>query len=371
MTVPPRGRKTDTPQAGPEALVTREIEAGSLPGLVVQVRRGGRRVCSLVKGRRRPAPAAEPKTEDTLFDLASLTKPLATALMALRLADRGALNLDSAVSAFFPRIASSLGRVTVRQLLLHSAGLVPDPDLKHEFPDAGNIDRDRAVRRLLSLKPGCEPGTRVVYSCSGYLILGLVLERVTGQRLRSLFAELVAGPAGIGDLFFNPPAALQPRIAPSEDCPWRKRTLRGEVHDENACCLGGDAGNAGLFGTAAAVSSLLSLVAGPGRPGRPGRGSLLSARSRELMTRCQTGGLNSRRSAGFLMQEEDSPAGSLFSADSFGHTGFTGTSVWVEPRKDLQVVCLSSRLQLGREATADRIRRFRPKLHTAVYRAFA
>jgi CubicO group peptidase (beta-lactamase class C family) len=181
-------------------------------------------------------------------------------------------------------------------------------------------------------------------------MLGLFLRRVTGRRLRDLFRDLVAAPLGVaGDLLFNPPDPR--RCAPTELCKWRGRWIRGEVHDENCWCLGGDAGNAGLFGTAAAVLRWLDALAADERF--------------EAMRRSFTDGLNRRRALGFMMHDAEAPVGPSYSSESFGHTGFTGTSVWVEPAARLRVVALTNRVHLGRAETADKLVAWRRALHEA------
>jgi CubicO group peptidase (beta-lactamase class C family) len=302
-------------------------------------------------------------TGDTLFDLASLTKPLATAPLVLAVCARKGIDLDSSLGRFVSGLDPATSGVSLRRLLLHTAGLPPVPNLYTLFPDAAKADAGVAERALLSRRPQAPPGSEVIYSCTGYQLLGLFLRRVTGRRLRDLFQSLVAGRCGLEDLLFCPPPSLRSRTAATEYCPWRKRWIRGEVHDENCWCLGGDAGNAGLFGTAEAVLRLLSLFASGGTVGGK---QVLDASALRFMTVCQTEGLNRRRAAGFMMHDAEAPVGPGYSAVSYGHTGFTGTSVWVEPRLDLKVVALTNRVHFGRSETEEKIRSFRLRLHEAV-----
>ena len=306
-------------------------------------------------------------TEDTVFDLGSITKPLATAVLALRVCEREGIGLERELGSFIPEIAPASGKITLAQLLLHTGGLPPDPLLYKEFPDDRSIDRDRAVAKLLATVPEKPPGTEVIYSCTGYLLLGLFLRSVTNMNPGNLFREMVADRAGIRDLFFHPPPDVRQRIAATELCSWRKRWIRGEVHDENCFCLGEEAGNAGLFGTAASVLRLLSIFTAEGCLEGV---RILSPEGVKQMVSCLTEGMNGRRSIGFQMQDDTSPVGADFSRSSFGHTGFPGTSVWVDPERQLKIVVLTNRVHLGREATDGKIKEFRRVLHSAIYRVY-
>lgn len=190
---------------------------------------------------------------------------------------------------------------------------------------------------------------------------------MTDTRLGTLFRTTVTDSCGIQDLFFQPPLEIRPRIAATEHCSWRKRWIRGEVHDENSYCLGGDGGNAGLFGAAASVLELLSIF---GAEGHVKGVRLLSIDSVRQMSSCLTQGMGERRSIGFLMQDDGCPVGPKFSRSSFGHTGFPGTSIWVDPEKRLKIVTLTNRVHLGRESTDAKIREFRKTLHSAIYQGY-
>ncbi len=347
-----------------ETLVDAEIAGGSFPGIVLLVSKNGKIVFSLVKGNRQVKPEQEEMTEDTIFDLASLTKPLATALLTLLVCGQQRISLDESIGTFIPEIAPESSSITLGQLLVHIGGLPPVPEIYMAFPDPRKIEYDRAVKILLAVKPEKPPGREAVYSCTGYLLLGQFLRRATGARLQELFAQLIAAPCRLADTMFNPPVVLWGRTATTEHCPWRKRWIRGQVHDENSYCLGGEGGNAGLFSTARSVLRMLSMF----ETGGVVNGAQLIAPDQvRMMSTCFTEGLGLRRSIGFYMHDEDAPSGPLFSRNSFGHTGFTGTSVWLEPEKKLTVVALTNRVHLGREQTEDKIKEFRKKLHTAVY----
>ncbi len=342
-----------TRASGIEAVVEGGIANGTFPGAVVLVEKKKKVALSLVRGDRQVQPSREAMTADTLFDLASLTKPLATAPLVLTVAAAEGIDLGSPLGRFVPEVCAESRPLTLQQLLLHTAGLPPVPDLYQAFPDAGAVDREAAERLLLSRGPSRAPGTEVVYSCTGYQLLGVFLRRVTGRRLGELFRSLIAEPRRLADdLLFNPPDAG--RCATTEYCSWRRRWIRGEVHDENSWCLGADAGNAGLFGTAAAVLRWLGVLA---------REERFAA-----MRVSQTDGLNRRRALGFMMHDAEAQVGPLYSRESFGHTGFTGTSVWVEPAAALRVVALTNRVHLGRAETQSKLEAFRRALHEAVLR---
>lgn len=348
-----------------KTVLDEEIKRGTFPGVVMLVEKEGRIIHSMHRGHKQLFPHREPMTPDTMFDLASLTKPLATTIICLHILHKSKIELDRRIADFLPDIAYRAREITIRQLLLHTSGLPPLPDVYKEFPDPGNIDLQRAERKLLAVEPTETPGSAVVYSCTGYLLLGLLLRSITGKRLGDLFTSIIVEPCGITDLCFRPSEKYLERIAATEFCAWRKRWIRGEVHDENSYCFGGDGGNAGLFGSAGSVMQLLALFTSGGCLGKT---RILEPEAVELMTTCQTEGLNLRRAIGFTMQDKDSKVGPLYSSISFGHSGFTGTSVWIDPEKQLKIVLLSNRVHLGRDSTESKLARFRRRIHTGIYR---
>jgi CubicO group peptidase (beta-lactamase class C family) len=350
------------------ALVDRHLAEGSFPGIVLVVRKCGRTVCSLVRGHRQIHPRKLRMAEDTLFDLASLTKPLATAHLLLRSLERQHLPVDSRLGAFIAPADPALGEVTLLELLTHTSGVPATADFVRHFPDPRSLDPEPAEQLLLSVEPSHPRGERVLYSCTGYMLLGLVLKAITGMRLRDLWERMVCDELGVSGSCFNPPPSLQSRAATTENCPWRGRWIRGEVHDESSFCMGGDAGNAGLFATASGVLSILDIL---GLVDPSGSSAILSPESRRLMSSCLTRGGGQRRSAGFCMQGPQFPFGSRFSRRALGHTGFTGTSVLVDPEAGLEIVTLTNRVHLGREATAAKIVRFRTELHELLHELHA
>jgi len=346
-----------------ESLIDSAIEQNTFPGIVVLVSKRGAVVFSQAKGQFDPQ--GEDMTEDTIFDLSEITQPLATALLTVMIMGREKIGVGETIGYFVPEITQESGDITLGQLLLHTGGLPLSPQLYKEFPDARNIDYNRAVKTLLAVKPEKPPGKQVLPGQTGYLLLGQFLRRVTGARLQELFAQLVAAPCGLADTFFNPPVVLWGRVAPTGRCPWRKRWIRGQVYDRDSYCLGGEGGNAGLFATAPSVLQLLSLFE---NGGVVNGFRLLSTNQVKLMRTSLTAGLNGKRSFGFLLQDESSPVGPLFSDGSYGNTGGTGTSVWIEPAGQLMIVTLSNRIHLDGEKTQTGFVDFCRQLHTLIHR---
>lgn len=205
--------------------------------------------------------------------------------------------------------------------------------------------------------PVSEPGERVIYSDLGYILCGVAIEEIAGGGLDSLASEWIFEPLGMKDTMFNPPASLTERIAATEDDPRRGGVLVGKVHDENAWAMGGVSGHAGLFSTAADLAIYAQMLLNGGHYGDK---RVLSSRSVELMVSPQTEGLNERRGLGWLLQGESTvTAGDLLSKLAFGHTGFTGTSLWIDPRVDLIAVLLTNRVHPSRERGKGEISRIR------------
>ena len=421
----------------------------TFPGVALAVYVGGRPVVRSVYGNRREHPVRARLNGDDLFDVASLTKPLATGLMTLVLMDQGAITLATTIGAVLPEAHASLHEVTVKHLLTHTAGVPAIPGLQHFFPDARAVDAVATTTHLLAIAQERPTGTEVVYSCTGFQLLGLMLQRITDSTLPILFRRLVAGPLGLPWAGFRPlahhvprplpavdrarglddsaafggtpassadpatratpasssgpatggPPALggpptlggtsalgrlpalggtsargardddtgpdytqppHPPIAATEWCPWRRRWVHGEVHDEGAYCLAGNAGNAGLFATLDEVSTLARVWAGSNDV------PLLTEETRRNAVRSHTDGMAQRRGLAVQVNDGDAAGGPALSDDSFGHTGFTGTHFWVDPERELTVVSLSSRLQYGRDETLEPIKRFRRDLHHAL-----
>ena len=338
-------------------IVSDGIRAGTFPGAVVLVRKSGEIVYHQAAGHRQLQPEPLPMSRDTLFDLASLTKPLATAPLTLYLLEKANRGIEEPIGSFLDLADSRTRDIQVLQLLTHTGGLAPETMLQRLFPDSRTVDREVAAKTMLEVGPIAPPGREVLYSCTGYLLLGLLIETLAGSRLADVWYNLVG--RRVTETTFNPVASAVVSCATTEYCPWRKSWIRGIVHDESSFCRGGDGGNAGLFATAEGVLSLLGLIA---------KGDLIDAR---LLTDCQVSIDGARRSAGFMMPGRDFPFGSCFGESSYGHTGFTGTSVVVDPDAQLEIVVLTNRVHLGRERTAEAMRVFRKHIHETIHSCFA
>lgn len=342
------------------------IKEGTFPGIVILVRKRGEIVFCMAKGKRQIYPDSEEMTPDTVFDLASLTKPLATTVTALSVFEKEGISPMLTVGEFIPELRRETAAVTLHQLFTHTSGLPPVPEIFRLFSGEDDIDQEKALNHLFSLTPTVKAGTQVIYSCTGYILLTQILKRITGRDLPELFTELVTAPGSIIGLTFTPHPETD-NIASTEYCSWRKRWLRGEVHDENSFCFKGAGGNAGLFGNASDIMELLSLFMDGGILNGC---RILSEESVRLMTSNQTPGLSPKRAYGFLMQDEGSLAGTGFSPNAYGHTGFTGTSVWIDPDRELEFVILTNRVHPGRDINSDKIKSFRKRIHSALVKSY-
>jgi uncharacterized protein YbbC (DUF1343 family)/beta-glucosidase-like glycosyl hydrolase/CubicO group peptidase (beta-lactamase class C family) len=305
-------------------------------------------------------------TPETLYDIASLTKVVATTTMAMMMVDERRLDLDTPVAHFLPGFRGpGKDAVTVRHLLTHSAGIDWWAPLYKE------IQGPRAyLERIQAMPLVSPPGTVEKYSDLGVILLGQILERVAGQPLEDFARDRIFAPLGMQDTFYRPITrgpGVAARVAPTENDPWRGRVLRGDVHDENAYALGGVAPHAGLFSTASDLARFVQMLAWGGVYDQR---RLVSRSTVESFTRRAGIVPGSSRALGWDTKSvTGSSAGTLFSADSFGHTGFTGTSIWVDPERRLFVILLTNRVHPTREN--NQIREARPAVADAVVRALA
>jgi uncharacterized protein YbbC (DUF1343 family)/CubicO group peptidase (beta-lactamase class C family) len=334
--------------AGIDRLIEEAIAAGQTPGAVVLIGRNGTVLYEKAYGRRAVAPSPEPMTLDTIFDLASLTKVVATTTAVMKLVEQGRVRLNDPVAAFVPgfdRYGKSA--ISIRHLLTHVSGLRPDVDLGEPWQGY-----ETAIELARAEVPTSAPGERFVYSDINFFLLGEVVARVTGMPLDVYVKREVFQPLGMVDTEFNPPAAKRTRIAPTERCDtmagWPCNTpaappLRGVVHDPTARRMGGVAGHAGLFGTARDLSRFARMLLSEGGAGTP---QVLAPLTIAKMTTPATpAGMASVRGLGWDIDTSFSAnRGELFPIGSFGHTGFTGTSLWIDPGSASYVIFLSSRL---------------------------
>jgi CubicO group peptidase (beta-lactamase class C family) len=321
-------------------------------------------------GLRQRIPSALAMTKDTLFDLASLTKPLCTSLLVMIMMQKGKLDLDQRLENWLDPVGDpQKRRITVRQLLSNRSGLPGWRPFYQEYPqDRHPISADEMAKRILAEPLEMLPGAMEIYSDLGFILLGSILERASGLSLDRLFQEELAEPLGlrhVGYRRINGPqkrvAGAEESIAATEYCNWRRRVLIGEVHDENCHLLGGVAGHAGLFST----SDDLDRIAAELFEAMCGRSGLFSAPSMKTFFERQGSPTEGTWALGWdTPSEEDSTAGRYYSKDSFGHNGFTGTSLWMDFERNISVVFLTNRVHPSRENTA--IRGLRPQVHDAV-----
>jgi len=324
-----------------------ESDSGAFPGAVLAVGRHGRLAALAPVGHygvddRRPVDAG------TLYDLASLTKVVALTTACMILVDEGRLALDAPIARYVPEFRGPMkDRVTVRHLLTHSAGLAADLPLYTET--ASRRPALAAVDTTTLLAP---PGTSYRYSDLSAIVLMQVVERVTGESFDRWVETRVFGPLGMPATRFLPPASWRDRIAPTEhDTVFRHRWLRGEVHDESAARLGGVSGNAGLFSNALDLSRFAAMLLNGGAWDTL---QLIRAETVAEFTERQNMPPGSSRALGWDTPADSgySSAGTKLSRRSFGHTGFTGTSIWMDPDRDLFIILLTNRVNPTRSNTA-------------------
>ena len=324
-------------------IVKTAIEEAVAPGVAIAVGRNGH--IAYMKGYGYidwNQPGSPGVDTTTLYDLASLTKVVATTTVAMILEEQGLLDLNRTVSSYVPEFNSpEKAQITVRQLLTHSGGLEAGANI-YGFARG----RDQYLSQINARPLEYTPGTKMIYSDWDMILLQLVMERITGKTLDVLAAEKIFKPLGMNDTQFQPPVSLRPRIAPTQ-MDNERGLLWGTVHDENAWAIGGVAGHAGLFSTAKdlAIFSMTLLNGGEGPNGariaKPATLARWTARQ----------GKESSRTLGWDSPDGGSSAGQFFSPWSFGHTGFTGTSIWIDPEKDLFVVVLTNRVNPTRNNT--------------------
>ena len=325
------------------------IAAGAAPGAVLAVSLGGRHFEHAIG----QLAIDDPRPPDgrTIYDMASLTKVVATTTLAMMAVHEHRIELDTPVVHYLPAFARGGGeksRVVVRDLLLHDSGLPPDP-LPPLWMHPGS--RSAALEEALAANLDTVPGAAFVYSDLSAITLGAIIERVYHERLDALFAERVAQPLGLTRMRFLPPPEWREEIASTEieAVPGRPTTaLRGDVHDENAWRLGGVSGHAGLFSDA---DDLLRFGewALAGATGQHYDGALQPPSELATWTLRQNQPEGSSRALGWDTPSENSSAGHYMSAQSFGHTGYTGTSIWVDPTRDIVIVLLTNRVNPTRD----------------------
>ena len=299
-------------------------------------------------------PEIKPMQRDTIFDLASLTKPIAIATLIMRCIEKGTVELNNPIQNYLPEFIHP--QVTVSQLLTHTSGL---PAWRATYLESKN--REAVVNYLCQIPLDYPTGTQVVYSCLGYILLGKLLERIAGEPLDALTQRWIFQPLEMNWTRYNPPSAWTGKCAATEDSnnfekrmvnyqshDWREGVIVGEVHDENAHFLGGISGNAGLFSTATDIAKFCHMLLNGGN-------NVLTAESINQMATVQTTGLNESRGIGWIILED----GSLY------HTGFTGTSVRINLARKICAILLTNRVHP--DASQAGIIDFRAKFHQFIF----
>ena len=341
------------------AVLTQAIGARAFPGCSLAVTHRGELVAHKAMGRFTYDPALPEVTTGSLFDLASVTKVVATTAMAMILYERGVLDLETPVTAIVPEFAgdaSRRGGVTLRMLLAHSSGL---PAYEKLFLRAKN--RAELAQLAFSTELADDPGTRAEYSDIGFIILGIVLERLADEALDWFCRREVFGPLAMAHTTFNPAKAFRESIPPTaDDRTFRHRAVQGEVQDENASVLGGVAGHAGLFSTAGDLALFAHAMLNGGHP-------ILRPETVKLFTRRESGPEGTSRALGWDTPSDPSQSGKHFGPHSFGHLGYTGTSLWIDPDRQLSITLLTNRTWPDCQNQA--IKQMRPAFHDAVVEA--
>lgn len=367
-----------------QTALNRAVADEVFPGAVLAVRHGDNPVSHFYAGRLSNVPPGPLVNASTIYDLASLSKPLATVTSIVLLIQQGRLRLEDTVAEHLQECSeTSIGSATLRELLTHSSGLPGWRPFYERINPEGKIPssegaRDQAkqamLRSITAEAPVYERGTRSLYSDLGFMLLGMIVERCSRKDLGHFFDHFITIPLNGLRMeyvlrerlteFLESANRHDGGVAPTEVDSWRGRLLCGEVHDQNAAALGGMAGHAGLFGN---VDSVLAIT-GEWINAYHGRQAILDQGMVREFTRRQKAEGTSSWALGWDTPSVPSSAGRYFTAGAFGHLGYTGTSIWIDPVRELEVVLLSNRVHPS--SKNDAIREFRPAIHDLVYQEF-
>jgi len=323
-----------------DSIMTAAIADHASPGVTIAIGHHGRIVYTNAWGQTDWASSAPRTSDSTIYDMASLTKVVASTTAAMLMEEDGKLDIERTVVSYLPEFNDpEKAAITVRMLLTHTSGMRQNQYLYKEIKG-----REAYLQRINAKPLVRKPGEAFEYSDWSMIVLQAVIERLSGKTLDVLLAERVFGPLGMRDTGFNPPESLKPRIAPTEIQEFRGGKLWGVVHDENAWAMGGVSGNAGLFSSARDLGVFVQMLLNGGefngvRVLRPETIARWTARQRK----------DAARALGWETPSPRSSAGRYFSMRSFGHTGYTGTSIWADPEKQLFVVLLTNRVNPSRD----------------------
>ena len=350
--------------AGAFNILEQAIEQRAFPGASIAVTHQSQLVALKGFGRFTYEPDSPPVSAESIFDLASVSKVVATTSMAMILYQRGLLDLDAPVIGVVPEFADGNARrreITCRMLLAHSSGLPA-----HEKLYLHAQSREELIRTAMRVRLKADPGSHTEYSDIGFIVLGLALERVAGEPLDVFCQREVFVPLGMSQTAFNPPAAWKSRIPPTaDDRTFRKRIIQGEVYDENASVMGGVSPQAGVFSTAFDTALFAEAMLSGGTP--IVRRKIVRPETLAVFTRRETSPAGTSRALGWDTPSKPSQSGKYLSEASFGHLGYTGTSLWIDPERQLSVTLLTNRTWPDSSIRA--IKEVRPRFHDAVCEA--
>jgi len=336
------------------------IDQRAFPGAAVAVTHQGKLIAHKRLGRFTYDATSPAVTAETVYDLASVTKVIATTTACMILHDRCLFQLDQPIIELLPGFADNNAgqkdprrQITLRMLLAHSSGL---PAYIKLFQTAHN--KDELIQQALRVPLPAAPGSRAEYSDIGFILLGQALEKLSSEPLDQFCRREIFAKLNLAQTCFNPPAELKPTIPPTEDDhTFRHRLIQGEVNDENAFVMGGVAGHAGCFSTALDVSVFAHCMLLGGSP-------LVKKETLEIFTRRQDSPPGTSRALGWDTPSQPSQSGKYFSSRSYGHLGYTGTSLWIDPDRQLSVTLLTNRTWPDRGSQS--IKQIRPDFHNAV-----
>ncbi len=340
------GKAADADLSSIDDAVREALEQKKMPGCVVLVGHRGKVIYHKAFGYRQLVPKQQPMLLDTVFDLASLTKPIATATSVMSLVESGDVKLDEPVATYIPEFAANGKQsITVRQLLTHTGGLIPDNHLR-DYQDGAAV----AFEKIHQLSTYVEPGSKFVYTDVGFIVLAELVERITGKPINDYCHEHFFAPLGMTETGYLPSAGLRDRAAVTQER--NGKPMRGEVHDPRAYALGGVAGHAGLFSTAVDLSKFAEMLIGGGVRGDV---KVLEASTIKQMAAPVEVSAGLRTLGWDMKSTYSSNRGETFSASAFGHGGFTGTAMWVDPEQQLYVIFLSNRVHPDGKGSVNRL----------------
>ena len=345
-----------------DSIIEEAISDSAFPGGVLLVSKDGKILHEKAYGNYTYDHNSQRMKLSTIFDLASVSKVVGTTTAAMMLYDQGKMDLDDKVTKYLPRFGNNgKENITIRNLLLHNSGLAPFKKYYDLYSTA-----DEVINDIMNLTPEQEPGSKYVYSDLGMITLQKVMEKISGKSLDKYLNDNLFKPMGMNSTMYNPPANLKNNCAPTEyDDFYRMRQLQGEVHDERAYMLNGVAGHAGLFSTAPDLAKFLQMILNKGEYNGK---QFIKPETVELFTKKQSE--QSTRGLGWdTKSPEGSSAGQYFSLLSWGHTGYTGTSVWTDPELESFVILLTNRVYPTRNN--NKLSKVRPLLHDAIYQSLS